>query len=102
MSYICIHFSRINTVFFKSDLIVCVAFVFVFFVLFLFCCCCFCLFVFFFFFWGGEVIVNITVFRVSIALPCIPITPISINTFLKMPELLFPLVHVCIATTAEV
>ena len=78
MSYICIHFSRINIeLFFKSDLIVCVVVVLVF------------------------VVVNITVFRVSVALPCIPITPISSDTILKMPELL-PLVHVCIATTAEV
>ena len=52
MSYICIHFSRINTVFFKSDLKVCVAFFF-FFCFVLFCCCCFCLFVFLFFFGGG-------------------------------------------------
>ena len=41
----------------------------------LFVCCCF-------FF------VNITVFRVSVALPCIPIIPISTDTFLKVLELL--------------
>ena len=29
-------------------------------------------------------VVYITVFRVSVALPCIPITPISIDTFLKV------------------
>ena len=40
---------------------------------------CFFLFVFF---------VNITVFRVSVALLCIPIIPISIDTFLKVLELL--------------
>ena len=34
--------------------------------------------------------VNITIFRVSVALPCIPIKPISMDTFLKVPEL-FPL-----------
>ena len=42
-------------------------------------------FVFFFFFF--FFFVN-TVFRVSVALPCIPITPISIDTFLKVLELL--------------
>ena len=31
--------------------------------------------------------VNITVFRVSVALPCIPITPLSIDTFLKVLKL---------------
>ena len=50
-----------RTFFFKCDLIVCFCFVFV---------------------------VNITVFRVSVALSCIPITPISIDTFLKVLELL--------------
>ena len=58
MSYICIDFSRINTVFFKSDLIVCVAFFF----FFLFCFCFVvvvfvCLFVcFFVFFLGGGLL----------------------------------------------
>ena len=33
-------------------------------------------------------LVNITVFRVSVALPCTPITPISIDTVLKVLELL--------------
>ena len=60
-----IHFSRINVelffLFFKSDLIVCFCFVFV---------------------------VNISVFLVSVALPCIPVTPVSADTFLKVLELL--------------
>ena len=44
---------------------------------------CFCLFVF-----VVVVVVNITVFRVSVALPCIPIAPVSTDTFLKVLELL--------------
>ena len=47
--------------------------------------CVFCVRVFFFFFFF---FVNITVFRVSVPLPCIPVTPISIHTFLKVLELL--------------
>ena len=43
---------------------------------------CFFFFFFFFFFF-----VTITVFRVSVALPYIPIIPISIDTFLKVLEL---------------
>ena len=33
-------------------------------------------------------VVYMTIFRVSVALPCIPITPISSDTFLKVLELL--------------
>ena len=80
------------------------------------------LFFFFFFFCLFFVVVfNITVFHVSVALSCIPITPISTDIFLKVLELLpfkdlescktrviYPFqglesgVHVCIATTAKV
>ena len=41
-----------------------------------------------FFFFFSFIVVNITVFRVSLALPCTPITPISIDTVLKLLELL--------------
>ena len=74
-------------------------------------CVCVCVFCFFFFVFFVVVVVdNMTVFRVSIALPCIPITPMSTDTFLKVLGLLpqfRKLVHhsgvqVCIATTAKV
>ena len=66
-------------------------FCFFFFVLFFFCFFVFCFFVVFFFVVVVLFVcfcVNITVFRVSVPLPCIPITPISIHTFLKVLELL--------------
>ena len=44
--------------------------------------------VFFCFFFLSFFLVNITVFRVSVALPCTPIIPISIDTVLKVLELL--------------
>ena len=79
-------------------------------------CVCVCVFFLFFFFFCFFVVVvvvvvdNMTVFRVSIALPFIPITPMSIDTFLKVLGLLPQFrklvrhsgVQVCIATTANV
>ena len=41
-----------------------------------------------FFFVVLFLLLSILVFRVSVSLPCIPITPISIDTFLKVLELL--------------
>ena len=62
-----IHFSRINVELFFSNVI---------------------FFFFFFFLVLSFFLVNITVFRVSVALSCTPITPMSIDTVLKLLELL--------------
>ena len=62
---------------------------FFFFFFFFFFCVVFVLFCFLLlFFFFVCFLVNITVFRVSVPLPCIPITQISIHTFLKVLELL--------------